>query len=60
VAVGVRQDRHAQAVLLAQHGVGVDIDLVEGDAAAGEVRREVLAQVAAAAPVQDERPSLFQ
>jgi hypothetical protein len=52
---GVGEHRHAQAVFLAQHRIGVHVDLVEGDAAAGELRRQVLAKMAAAASVKDER-----
>jgi hypothetical protein len=60
VAFGVRQHRHAQAVLLAQHRVGVDVDLVEANAATGQRGRQFLAQVTAAPPVQAQRANPFQ
>ena len=60
MAFGIGQDRYAQAVLLPQDRVGVHVYRVEGDAAAAELRGQLLAQVAAAAPIQAQRVSPFQ
>jgi hypothetical protein len=60
MALGVGHHRYSQAVLLPQDGIGVDVHLVEGDAAAAELRGQLLAKVAAAAPIEAQRVSLFQ
>jgi hypothetical protein len=60
VALRVGQHRDAQPVPFAQDGIGVDVDLVEGDAAARELRRQLLAQMTTAPPVQAQRLSPFQ
>jgi hypothetical protein len=60
VAFGVRQHRHAQAVFLAQRRIGVDVDLVEANASARQLGRQLLAQVTTAPPVQAQRINPFQ
>jgi hypothetical protein len=60
MAFGVGQDRDAQAVFLPQDGVGIDVHLVEGNAAAAQLGRQLLAEVATAPPVKAQRISLFQ
>jgi len=55
VAFGVGQDGDAQAVFLAQHRIGVDVDLVEANASSRQPGRQLLAEMAAAPAVEDER-----
>ena len=55
----VGQNRHAEPVAHDEIRVGVHIDLVEGDATAGERGLHLVAEMAAAPAVEDE-PSLYR